>query len=187
MSQFLRETRRAGSNHPTDETAVASVIKIHWGWAAHVNVSLLAGMYSSPASIFTVNALLPPGVPDLFIAVFQDELMDTPGPYRHLPSVWGGENIFTQNFCCHWYQHINPGWTTKYGHRAKWVELPFCTVSLLISTWSWSSRKCNIWNVLASHYWPTKSLCALYPQTNNFTPAKGGGGVLVRGGVEVRG
>ena len=50
-------------------------------------------MYSSPASIFTVNALLPPGVPDLFIAVFQDELMDTPGPYRHLPSVWGGENI----------------------------------------------------------------------------------------------
>ena len=52
-------------------------------------------MYSSPASIFTVNALLPPGGgPDLFIPAFQDELMDTPGPYRHHPpSVGGGENI----------------------------------------------------------------------------------------------
>ena len=97
------------------------------------------------------------------------------------------QNIFTQNFCCHWYQHISPGWTTKYGHRAKWFELPFCTVSLLISTWSWSSRKCNIWNVLASHYCPTKSLCALYPQTNNFTPAKGGGGCFgSRGGWSER-
>ena len=39
-----------------------------------LNVSLLAGMYSSPASIFTVNAV-PPG-PDLFITAFRDELMD---------------------------------------------------------------------------------------------------------------
>ena len=44
-----------------------------------LNVSLLAGMYSSPASIFTVNAV-PPG-PDLFITAFRDELMDA-GPIQ---------------------------------------------------------------------------------------------------------
>ena len=73
----MRESRH-GEQSSVDETAVASVIKIHQR-GAHVNVSLLAGMYSSPASIFTVNAV-PPG-PDLFITAFRDELMDA-GPIQ---------------------------------------------------------------------------------------------------------
>ena len=78
-----------------------------------LNVSLLAGMYSSPASIFTVNAV-PPG-PDLFITAFRDELMDAAGPYRHLASVWRGKYEWgllacawqtlgeAQNVFWHWY------------------------------------------------------------------------------------